>query len=177
LQHRNRPADLVRVQVPVSMHRPDEEDATGNRDSFLNVDLPLDEADPVRRLLAIHGETQDRKDRHDADELYALFAGLSHVSRQLYGRAYRAASDPRVFALAVSNIRGPAEPRYLAGGRIREFYSLAEIAPRHALRVNCVSFGGRMSFGLCADAEALPDLDVVRDGIEVTLRELLEETS
>ena len=177
LRHRHRPPDLVRVQVPVSMHRPDEEDATGNRDSFLNVDLPLDEPDPVRRLLAIRDETRDRKDRHDADELYALFTGLSHVSRGLYGRAYRAASDPRVFALAVSNIRGPAEPRYLAGGRIREFYSLAEIAPRHALRVNCVSFGGRMSFGLCADAEALPDLDVVRDGIEVTLRELLEETS
>ena len=177
LRHRDRSPELVRVQVPVSMHRPDEEEATGNRDSFLNVDLPLDEPDPVRRLLAIHDETRDRKDRHDADELYALFAGLSHVSRRLYGRAYRVASDPRVFALAVSNIRGPAEPRYLVGGPIREFYSLAEIAPRHALRVNCVSFGGRMSWGLCADAEALPDLDVIRDGIEIALRELLDESS
>jgi len=163
-------AGPMRVQVPVSMHRGG--DTVANRDSFLNVDLPVGEPDPVRRLLALREETLDRKAHHDADELYALFTDLSHVSKRLYRRAYEAASDPHVFALSVSNVRGPGEPRYLVGGRIREFYSLAEIAPRHALRVSAWSFSGRFSFGLCADADAVPDLDVLAVGLTESLDEL-----
>jgi len=163
-------AGPLRVQVPVSMHRPHDRDS--NRDSFLNVDLPIAEPDPIRRLLAINEETRDRKQQHDAAELYALFTDLGHVSNRLYRRAYGRASDPHVFALSVSNVRGPAEARYLAGGRIRGCYGLAEIAPRHALRVSALSFGGRFSFGLCADADAVPDLDVLAAGLTTSLDEL-----
>jgi WS/DGAT/MGAT family acyltransferase len=171
LDHRHGETGPIRVQVPVSMHRPG--DAAANRDSYFNVDLPVDEPDPVRRLERINAETGDRKAHHDADELFALFTELSHVSRPLYRAAYRAASDPRVFALSVSNVRGPEGPRYLAGGRIRELYGLAKIAPRHALRVSAWSFSGRMSFGLCADADAVADLDVLARGLEASLDELL----
>jgi diacylglycerol O-acyltransferase / wax synthase len=160
----------MRIQVPVSLHTPG--DRAANRDSFLNVDLPVGEPDPVRRLRAVNEETSDRKARHDAEELYALFADLAHLSKHLYRHVYEAASDPHVFALSVSNVRGPAEPRCLAGGRILEFYSLAEIAPRHALRLSAWSFSGRFSFGLCADADAVPDLDVIASGLTESLSEL-----
>jgi diacylglycerol O-acyltransferase / wax synthase len=160
----------MRIQVPVSLHTPGDRQA--NRDSFLNVDLPVGEPDPVRRLLAVNEETRDRKAHHDAEELYALFADLAHLSKHLYRRAYEAASDPHVFALSISNVRGPAESRYLAGGRILEFYSLAEVAPRHALRLSAWSFSGRFSFGLCADADALPDLDPIALGLTASLSEL-----
>ena len=160
----------MRIQVPVSLHTPG--DRVANRDSFLNVDLPVGEPDPVRRLLAVNEETADRKARHDAEELYALFADLAHLSRHLYRLAYEAASGPQVFALSVSNVRGPAEPRYLAGGRILEFYSLAEVAPRHALRLSAWSFSGRFSFGLCADADAVPDVEVIASGLTESLSEL-----
>jgi WS/DGAT/MGAT family acyltransferase len=160
----------MRIQVPVSLHTPGDHQA--NRDSFLNVDLPVGEPDPVRRLLAVNEETVDRKRHHDAEELYALFADLAHLSKHLYRRAYEAASDPHVFALSISNVRGPAEPRYLASGRILEFYSLAEVAPRHALRLSAWSFSGRFSFGLCADADAVPDLDVIASGLTESLSEL-----
>jgi hypothetical protein len=153
------------------MHRPG--DGASNRDSFFNLDLPVEEPDPLRRLERISAQTRERKARHDADELFVLLTDLAHVSRRLYRSAYRAASDPHVVALSVSNVRGPEGPRYLAGGLIREFYALAEIAPRHALRVSAWSFSGRMGFGLCADADAVPDLDVVADGLEASLDELL----
>jgi hypothetical protein len=51
-------------------------------------------------------------------------------------------------------------------------YSLAEIAPHHALRMSANSFGGRMSIGLCADADAIPDLPVLAAGLEQSLDEL-----
>ena len=54
-------------------------------------------------------------------------------------------------------------------------YSLAEIAPHHALRMSANSFGGRMSIGLCADADAIPDLPVLAAGLEQSLHELTTE--
>src|SRR4029079_3567383 len=57
------PSEVVRVQVPVSMHHRDEDAASlGNRDSFLFCDLPISEADPRERLQAINPETRSRKD-------------------------------------------------------------------------------------------------------------------
>lgn len=173
LEERHTAAGRLRVQVPVSMHRSDEEPgAVPNRDSFINVDLPIHEEDPVRRVLRVNEQTRTRKAGQDAEELYALFADVGHISRSAYRLAYHLASNPHVFALSVSNVRGPAGSLNLVGGRIREFYSLAEIAPHHALRVSANSFGGRMAIGLCADADAVPDLEMLAAGVERSLEEL-----
>ncbi len=154
----------LRVQVPVSMHRQDEAPgAVPNRDSFINIELPVQEPDATRRVLAVNEQTRARKEGQDAEELYALFADVGHVSKSLFRLAHKLASNPHVFALSVSNVRGPAGSLYLAGGRIERMYSLAEIAPHHALRMSANSFGGRMSIGLCADADAIPDLPVLAE--------------
>ena len=156
----------LRAQVPVSMHRPDEAPgAVPNRDSFINVELPVDEADPLKRLRAIGSRTQERKAARDADELYALFADVGRVSKGLFRLAHRLASNPHVFALSISNVRGPTGELYFAGGRLRALYSLAEIAPHHALRVSAESAVGRLWIGLCADADAVPDLHVLVSGL------------
>ena len=75
----------------------------------------------------------------------------------------------------MSNVRGPAGVRYLAGGQIRGVYSLAEIAPHHALRVSAISFGGRMAIGLCGDGDAIPELPELADGVERSLVELTQD--
>jgi len=166
----------LRAQVPVSMHRAGEAPgAVPNRDSFINVGLPVDEADPVRRLRAVAAQTRARKAAHDADELYALFADVGHVSKGLFRLAHRLASNPHVFALSISNVRGPTGDLYFAGGQLRELYSLAEIAPHHALRVSALSVGGRLSVGICADADAVPNAPVLVSGVDASLDELRSE--
>ena len=173
LEVRHGPIEPLRVQVPVSMHREGEAPgAVPNRDSFVNIDLPVQEADAARRVLAVNEQMRARKQDHDAEQLYAVFADVGHVSKHLFGLAHRIAANPHFFALSVSNVRGPAGTQYLAGGRIREVYSLAEIAPHHALRVSAISFGGRMSIGLCADGDAIPELPELAGGVERSLIEL-----
>jgi diacylglycerol O-acyltransferase len=73
--------------------------------------------------------------------------------------------SPRVFTLNVSNVPGPAGPQSLLGAPLLELHSLAEIAHHHALRVAIVSAAGRISFGLCADADAIDGLDLIARGI------------
>jgi WS/DGAT/MGAT family acyltransferase len=162
----------MRVQIPVSMHHRDEGSGElGNRDSFLFCDLPIAEPDPSKRLAAINAETRDRKQHHDADELYSFFHSLSHI-RPLYRMASGLTSGPREFALSVSNVPGPREPVHVLGGRVTELYSVAEPADRHALRTSAVSLAGRMGFGFCTDPGAVPGVADLADGLDASLQEL-----
>ena len=81
--------------------------------------------------------------------------------------------SPRVFTLTVSNVRGPDAP-VVMGARLRALHSLAEIADRHALRVAVVSAAGHVSFGLCADADAVNRLELVSQGLAAEIEGLLQ---
>jgi WS/DGAT/MGAT family acyltransferase len=159
------PLERLRVKVPVSLHRPGEHDLA-NRDSFMFVDLPLEQADPVERLVAVARETRERKRGHDAQALDEFFQDLSHFSRSLERFAEHWAMSPRVFTLNVSNVPGPRGPQGVLGSPLLELHSLAEIAHRHALRVAVVSAAGLISFGLCSDPDAVDGLDAIAHGIE-----------
>jgi diacylglycerol O-acyltransferase / wax synthase len=171
LEQRGASEERLRVKVPVSLHEHDEADAA-NRDSFMVVDLPLAQADPLERLCAVARATRACKARRDAETLDAFFRDLSLLSRALGGRAQRWAMNPRVFAVNVSNVPGPRGPQRVLGSPLLELHALAEIADRHALRVSVVSAAGRISFGLCADPDAVGDLDVLTRGIDREIRTL-----
>jgi len=166
------PVDL-RAQVPVCLHLRDDDESIGNRDSFLNVELPLTEPDPASRLRTIASETRERKLDHDAEALYAFFHALGRF-RPLYRGVTRVISGPREFALSVSNVPGPRERPTICGHELREFCSFAEPADRHALRVAVISLGGELAFGLCSDPEAIPGLNRLADALEASEAELEE---
>jgi diacylglycerol O-acyltransferase / wax synthase len=149
----------IRAQVPVSLHNRDERDEQiGNRDSFLNIDLPLAEPSPLRRVERISAETQKRKRLDDADELYDFFHALACVG-PLERVAERLVSSPREFSLSVSNVPGPPTPISVAGRRVESLGSVAEPAQRHALRVSALSCAGSINIGLCTDPEVLPGVE------------------
>jgi WS/DGAT/MGAT family acyltransferase len=164
-------ADL-RVQCPVCLHAR-EEDAgqLGNRDSYMNLDLPLSEPDPAARLRLINTETSERKLDHDADTLYAFFHALGRF-RPLYRGVTRLTSGPREFALSVSNVPGPRQRPLILGHAVEEFTSFAEPADRHALRISIISLGGELAFGLCSDPEAISGLDGLRGALADSISEL-----
>src|SRR3954469_9700707 len=164
-------ADL-KAQCPVSLHAHEEgAGQLGNRDSFMNVDLPISEPDAAERLRLISTETSERKLDHDADALYAFFHALGRF-RPLYRGVTRLTSGPREFALSISNVPGPRQRPLVLGHAVEQFCSFAEPADRHALRVSVVSLGGELAFGLCSDPEAIPDLDGLRGALANSIAEL-----
>jgi diacylglycerol O-acyltransferase len=165
-------AEDLRVQCPVSLHaREEAKGQLGNRDSFMNVDLPIAEADPSERLRLINAETKERKLEHDADTVYAFFHAVSRF-KPLYRGVTRLTSGPREFALSVSNVPGPRERAVVLGHAVEQFCSFAEPADRHALRVSVLSLGGELAFGLCADPDAISDLDGLRGAFADSIAEL-----
>jgi hypothetical protein len=166
----------LRAQIPVSLHHREEgEGELGNRDSFLNVDLPLAEPDPVARLDAINAETSQRKRLGDARELYDLFHALSRF-KHLGRAAQRLAAAPREFSLSMSNVPGPRTAISVAGWTVERLCSVAEPADRHALRVSAISCAGTVGIGLCTDPEALPGVAALAIAIEDSLAELRAAT-
>jgi WS/DGAT/MGAT family acyltransferase len=162
----------LRVQCPVCLHaREEAEGQLGNRDSFMNLDLPISEPDPAARLRLINTETSERKLDHDADTLYAFFHALGRF-RPLYRGVTRLTSGPREFALSVSNVPGPRHRPLVLDHAVEQFSSFAEPADRHALRVSIVSLGGELAFGLCSDPEAITDLDGLRGALADSIGEL-----
>lgn len=158
------PSGGIRVKIPVSLHEAGEGANVGNRDSYFFVDLPVDKSEVAARALTINRETARRKLDHDADLLYRLGT---------HPFVERWAMSPRVFTFNVSNVRGPAHDIYVLGAHVRELYSLAEIAQQHALRIAVISMAGQLFIGLCADPEAVREMDVLRDGIEQAADDLL----
>jgi diacylglycerol O-acyltransferase / wax synthase len=164
-------ADL-KAQCPVSLHaREETAGQLGNRDSFMNVDLPISEPDAAERLRLISTETSERKLDHDADALYAFFHALGRF-RPLYRGVTRLTSGPREFALSISNVPGPRQRPRILGHAVEQFSSFAEPADRHALRVSIISLGGELAFGLCSDPDAISDLDGFRGALADSTAEL-----
>jgi hypothetical protein len=168
---RERHGDLgtIRLRVPVSLHH--EGDDVANHDSFFSVGLPLNEPDPVARLRATHAATTERKLDRDAQYREHLLRELSSVPA-LERFVSRMESNPRRFALSVSNVRGPREPVSVLNAPVVHLHSIAEIGERHALRVSATSLAGLLCFGLCADPHLVDELQLMAEGIEAEAREL-----
>ena len=168
------PTDSVRhlhAQVPVSLHHRDEGTNAGNHDSFMNVDLPLAESDPLVRLDRISAETAKRKRLDDADEMYDLLHALGRV-KIIHRAVQRLAGSAGEFSLAISNVPGPATPVSIADRSVENLFSSSEPGTHHALRISAISCSGEVGIGLCTDPSALPGIADLADSITRSYIEL-----
>ena len=81
-------------------------------------------------------------------------------------------NSPSVFAVCVSNVPGPSGALSVAGRPVRSFHNIAEIGLRHGLRISVLSAAGSLHFGFCTDPHAVPDVDVIVEGVIRTADEL-----
>jgi len=162
----------LRAQVPVSLHhRGADANTTGNHDSFINIDLPLGQADPLIRLDLISSETTRRKRLDDAGQMYDLFHALGRV--KLIDRAVQhLAGSASEFSVAISNVPGPGYPVSVADRVVQNLFSSSEPGPHHALRISAISCSGAIGIGLCTDPSALPDIAGLTDAIGRAYSEL-----
>lgn len=163
----------LKTMVPVSVRDPGSELDLGNRISFIFVELPCDEPDPVARLAEISSVMTERK---ESDEPLAAKTVVELAGRTP-GPIQRALTSlvlsPRTFNLVVSNIPGPPEPLYMRGCRLAEAYPVVPIADGHALSIGVTTIGEQACFGLYADRKTLPDVDVLASAVGDAFDELL----
>jgi WS/DGAT/MGAT family acyltransferase len=165
----------LKTMVPVNLRGDTGRGEFGNRISFLFVELPCDEPDPVRRLLDIRMQMSDRKESGGPQGGDSVLKLVSHAPHQLQHVVSRMVSSPRTFNLVVSNIPGPREPLYMRGCELQEVYPIVPLADKHALSIGITTIKDGAFFGIYADRELLPDAELLARDIDASVDELLAQ--
>ncbi|HEY0485065.1 MAG TPA: wax ester/triacylglycerol synthase family O-acyltransferase [Mycobacteriales bacterium] len=167
------PATIVRAMAPVSVRA--EEDETENRVSTYLVDLPIGEPSPIMRLHQVSYAMKGHKDAGQAVGADALVRISGFAPPTLHALGARTASglSRRLFNLIVTNVPGPQSPLYAAGAEMLEVYPVVPLAKGQAVSIGLTSYNGGVYYGLTADRDAMPDVDVLAQLIEESLAELV----
>jgi WS/DGAT/MGAT family acyltransferase len=164
----------LKTMVPVNVRNGDGADELGNRISFIFVDLPCDEPDPVMRLYDVHRSTSQSKRAGEPEAADRMLQAVSYAPRTLQQLTSRLVASERAYNLTISNIPGPPQPLYMRGCRLESAHPIVPLSDRHALSIGLHTSGGGAFFGLYADREALPDADLLARDMEAEIEELVE---
>jgi WS/DGAT/MGAT family acyltransferase len=166
----------LRAMVPVSVRGDDQQGSLGNRVSSYFVDLPVGEPNPVVRLHQVSYAMKAHKEAGQSVGADAIITLSGYAPPTIHAAAARVASGMtrRLFNLVVTNVPGPQFPLYAAGARMLEMYPVVPLAKGQGVCVGLTSYDGGVYYGLNADRDAMPDVDVLAMCIEQSLAELVE---
>jgi diacylglycerol O-acyltransferase / wax synthase len=153
------PTKSLIANVPVSV-RVGDGASVGNAITFLYSQLGTDIADPVERIERIKASTRLGKDRLPQVSGVAMDAYTAGLMAPFMGQAIlhvggrgRPASN-----LVISNVPGPAEPRYVDGSRLEEYYPLSLLFHGQALNITAISYAGQFNIGFTGCRDNVPHL-------------------
>ncbi len=143
------------------------------------VDLPIGEGSPVVRLhqvsyaLRVHSETG----RAVAADRIAGVAGFAPTTFHALGSRVAFEEAGGSVNLVITNVPGPQFPMYLAGAEMVETYPVPPLLPGFSLSVGVTSYDGAVYYGISADRDALPDIEVLGQCVREALDELVDSAS
>ena len=172
-QRGTRVEDLdVRAVVPVSVRRRDEQGAMGNRVSEMIAHLPLAEADPWQRLLAVVELTRGLKSSGQSGTGDLVNQAIDLLPAQLVGPLFRLFTRSSAANLIMTNVPGPRVPVYLLGARQLATYPVVPLLADQAVGFALMSYDRDLCWGVNADWDAVPDLHELVLAIEEGFAEL-----
>jgi diacylglycerol O-acyltransferase / wax synthase len=163
----------LRALVPVSIRGESERGHLGNRIAAMRGPLPVYINDPVARLRFVREAMEGLKESKQAVGAEVLAGVQNWAPPTLLAQASRLNFSTRLFNLIVTNVPGPQFPLYLLGRELLDMVPIAFLPQDHALAVAIMSYNSRVSFGLLADYDALPDVDLIAGALEESRDELL----
>jgi diacylglycerol O-acyltransferase len=165
----------VRSMVPVSVRRPDQKGSLNNQVSAVFVDLPVGQPDPVERLAAVRGQMDEYKSAMGAVDASSIIGLGDYVAPTLLSLGVRAAMQAgQMWCQAVTtNVPGPRIPLYVLGRRMSTATAYVPIAGGTRVSIGIFSYLNTMTFGINADFDAFPDVDVLSGGIRKGIEELM----
>ncbi|MFT3896242.1 MAG: wax ester/triacylglycerol synthase family O-acyltransferase [Thermomonas sp.] len=151
----------LRATVPVNLRPLEHAKKLGNHFGLVFLDLPVGEANPVRRLERVAGCMRQLKNSRQAIVAYGLLAALGMAPAAVQELALDLFS--RKATTVATNVPGPQQPLYLAGRKLRDLMFWVPQTGSIGIGLSILSYDGEVHFGLIADARLIPDpQDVIR---------------
>ncbi|MFL5827333.1 MAG: WS/DGAT/MGAT family O-acyltransferase [Thermoleophilaceae bacterium] len=167
----------LRALVPVSIRSQAERGELGNRIAAMRGPLPVYCSDPVQCLQIVREGMADLKESKQALGAEVIAGLQDFAPPTLLAQASRLNFSTRLFNLIVTNVPGPQFPLYMLGRELQDLIPIAFLPEGHALAIAIMSYNGKITFGLLADYDAMPDLDDFGMFLEDSLAELLDASA
>ncbi|TXJ03992.1 MAG: wax ester/triacylglycerol synthase family O-acyltransferase [Aeromicrobium sp.] len=170
-----------RAMVPMSVTRDSVSEgglptSLGPKVRGMMLTLPVGEANAVVRLHQVSYALKGHRETGSAVAANKLAELPGFATSTFHAVGARVAEDQvsRGYNLIITNVPGPQEPVYMAGQRVAEVYSALPLTGRRTIAIGVTSYNGSVYFGIVADREAVPDVDVLAQCIVESIEELGE---
>lgn len=170
----------LRALVPVSTRarkRRGDDTHTGNELLAMRGFLPVEEMDTLKRLAYVKNSMDHLKRSNQAVAADVLTAVQNYAPPTVLAQASRLNFTTRLFNLLVTNVPGPQIPLYLLDRQMVDSFPIPFLAENHRLSVAVLSYNGRINFGILGDYDAVPDIQVLADGLSDARDDLLDATA
>jgi WS/DGAT/MGAT family acyltransferase len=170
------PSSVVRSMVPVSVESESGSPAVAHRLTACFVDLPVGEPGASMRLHQIAFSMRQQMEGGQAMSAQRLvgLAGFAPPTLHSLGARLGSAMSRRLFNVIITNVPGPQTTLYAGDAPMLSTYPVIPLAKGQALAIGLTSYDGGVYFGLNADRNAMPDLEVLGQCIVDALAELTE---
>jgi diacylglycerol O-acyltransferase / wax synthase len=167
----------IRATVPVNLRPLEHAKKLGNHFGLVFLELPIGEANPMRRLERVAASMRELKRSRQAALTFGLLAAVGMAPASVQRMALELFS--RKATTVATNVPGPQMPLYLAGCEVKEMMFWVPQNGTIGMGLSILSYNGRVHFGVIADSKRVPDPEplVQRFAIEVeklTLITLME---
>ncbi|HWE91617.1 MAG TPA: wax ester/triacylglycerol synthase family O-acyltransferase [Pseudonocardiaceae bacterium] len=139
------------------------------------LELPVGESNPVVRLHQVSHAMRGHAEsgRTVAAETLVRLGGFAPPTLHALGARAASAFSQRFFNIVVQNVPGPQVPLYASGAKMVEMFPVVPLARNQAVSIGVTSYHGGVYFGLNADRDAMPDVDILARMVEESVEELL----
>ncbi|MGY4711700.1 WS/DGAT/MGAT family O-acyltransferase [Mycolicibacterium sp. CBM1] len=159
--------DSLRTLVPVSVRATDAMDVSDNRVSLMLPLLPVDTADPLQRLRAVHDRLTVAKSsgQRQAGSVVVWATNLIPFPVTAWTVRLLSRLPQRSVVTVVTNVPGPRQPLTLMGHKVIRLLPIPPIAADFRTGIAIFSYADELAFGLLADFDTAADADELATGI------------
>ena len=164
----------VRAMVPTSTRARSSRAGAGNNISLYLVDLPVVEGDPLQRLATLRAVMEAHKRGAQAQGASALIGLAALVPPMVHNLGAHLASrySSQLYNVLVTTVPGPPRPLYAMGARLIDLYPVVPLGGGQSVAIGITAYDGAVHYGLTADRDAMPDVDVLAGALQEALDEL-----
>ncbi|WP_395693137.1 wax ester/triacylglycerol synthase family O-acyltransferase [Nocardioides sp.] len=166
----------LRSLLPVSSRTPGTSGSPDNQVTLMLSVLPVEVADPVDRVRAVHERVAALRAAHEPEAGVAMqqLAGLLPFPVVHWGLHAIFRFPQQQVSTVTTNVPGPRAPLTCLGRPVRQLLPVVPIAERVQLGFAVLSYVDTLTFGITADAGSSPDVEVLADAVGASWQALLD---
>jgi WS/DGAT/MGAT family acyltransferase len=162
--------EALRVNMPVNLRSPADADKAGNDWVPARFPVPMNEADPAKRIQQLHPVLRQARTEPAAVLTNTVFKMLTMLPQNI--ATYVAGGLMKGTDFVATNVPGPPIPVYFAGAQVLR---MLPYAPKAGAAVNCalMSYNGVAQIGINIDASAVSNPTELVDDLRAGMQEVV----